>query len=59
MSCWWCVKPPLDSEYFVLVVNDRVAVYTRDYGLFTCGDRWRDARKRLEDAQFTCVMEAS
>lgn len=55
---WWRVKPPIDSEFLVLVVNDRVAVLTRDYGLFEIGDQWEyDARRRLSVADFTCTME--
>lgn len=56
---WWRVKPPIDSEFLVLVVNDRVAVLTRDYGLFEIGDRWGSTRWTLENAQFVCVVEAS
>jgi len=56
---WWRVKPPIDSEFLVLVADGLVAVYTREYELFDVGDRWRDVRKRLEESQFACVMVAS
>lgn len=56
MTRWWRVKPPIDSEFLVLVVDGRMAVYTREYGLFDVGDRWGEIRKRLETAQFVCTM---
>jgi hypothetical protein len=55
----WKVKPPIDSEFLVLVVNGRVVVYTREYNLFAVGDRWVDVRRTLINAQFSSHVEAS
>jgi hypothetical protein len=59
MGQWWRVKPPIDSEFLVLVVAGRVAVAGRAhaYGLFEVGDRWVTAQQKLKKAQFTCVEE--
>jgi len=57
MTQWWRVEPPIDSGFLVLVVNGRIAVAQQHYVLFKIGDRWPDARKALEEAQFVCVME--
>ena len=54
---WYRVKPPIDSEFLILVVNGRIVVTTRWYGpLFEVGDRWLEAQKTLEDAQFVCTV---
>lgn len=59
---WWRVKSPFDLEFLVLVVGGRVATCSKAsafpfHGMLI-GDAWRDVRKRLEFAQFTCVMES-
>lgn len=55
---WWRVKPPIDSEFLVLVVGGRVAVShgNRGASIFRIGDRWSEVRKKLEDHQFVCTM---
>ena len=71
MTQWWRVKPPLDSEFLVLVAGGRVVTSTpseerrerpsrlpsRKYDYTTVGDRWDETRKSLEERQFTCTME--
>jgi hypothetical protein len=57
MGQWWRVKPPIDSEFMVLVVSGRVAAFQRSYYLFSVGDLWADARRMLDKSQFTYEFE--
>jgi hypothetical protein len=55
-TVWWKVKPPIDDEFLVLVVEGRVAVAQKFYGLISIGEPWKSARRELESYQFKCVM---
>ena len=56
---WWRVTPPDHPAFLVLVLDDRVVVYTFDCGLFGVGDRWTVVRKQLTAAGFESFMAAT
>jgi hypothetical protein len=43
----------------VLVVDGRVAAYTRWRESISIGDRWDSTRKTLEAEELVCVMEGT
>ena len=56
---WWRVKTAYgDSEFLVLIVNERIAASTFAH-LAGVGTRWADARKSLEAALCVCTMEGT
>lgn len=55
-SIWWRVKPPIDSEFLVLVVCGRVANASRLCDFALVGAAWKKVRLEFERHGFVCTM---